>query len=232
MKRILTPRALLRFRRISITFSVLLIAILAIDSVYGIAPYLYNDKEYDQIAYSYFDKGYIMEFTNRDEFCHSFVIYFGVSLFNEGILACFYAFALFYMFLGIAIVSDIFMGAIEVITSTTRTIPYRDKESGQTVFIQVLVWNPTIANLTLMALGSSAPEILLSCIETVSMLGSLPGELGPSTIVGSAAFNLLVISAVSIISVGDPPKKIDDLGVFAVTCSFSLFAYIWLYVVL
>ena len=26
-------------------------------------------------------------------------------------------------------------------------------------------WNPTVANLTLMALGSSAPEILLSCIE-------------------------------------------------------------------
>lgn len=33
--------------------------------------------------------------------------------------------------------------------------------------IHVLVWNPTIANLSLLALGSSAPEILLSCIETV-----------------------------------------------------------------
>lgn len=62
----------------------------------------------------------------------------------------------------------------------------------------VSVWNPTIANLTLMALGSSAPEILLSVIETVTNLGSEPGELGPATIVGSAAFNLMVISGVSI----------------------------------
>ncbi len=98
--------------------------------------------------------------------------------------------------------------------------------------IQGLVWNPTIANLSLMALGSSAPEILLSVIETCTMLGKIPGELGPSTIVGSASFNLLVISAVSIISVGEVPKKIDDMGVFAVTCLFSLFAYVWMYIVL
>ena len=66
---------------------------------------------------------------------------------------------------------------------------------------KVSVWNPTFANLTLMALGSSAPEILLNCIETVSTLGSTPGELGASTIVGSAAFNFLVISGVSIYAV-------------------------------
>ncbi len=83
-----------------------------------------------------------------------------------------------------------------------------------------------------MALGSSAPEILLSVIETVTMLGLVPGELGPSTIVGSAAFNLLVISGVSIIAVGDTPKKIDDMGVFTVTCLSSLFAYVWMYIVL
>ncbi len=95
-----------------------------------------------------------------------------------------------------------------------------------------MVWNATIANLTLMALGSSAPEILLSCIETISFLGKAPGELGPSTIVGSAAFNLLVISAVSIVAVKDGIKKIDDLGVFTVTCTAAMFAYIWLFMCL
>jgi solute carrier family 8 (sodium/calcium exchanger) len=58
--------------------------------------------------------------------------------------------------------------------------------------VKVKVWNPTIANLTLMALGSSAPEILLAIIETISTIDNdTPGELGPATIVGSAAFNLL-----------------------------------------
>ena len=48
-----------------------------------------------------------------------------------------------------------------------------------------------------MALGSSAPEILLSCIEIVGN-NFEAGELGPGTIVGSAAFNLLCISAVCV----------------------------------
>lgn len=84
-----------------------------------------------------------------------------------------------------------------------------------------------------MALGSSAPEILLSLVETFMTLGTTPGELGPSTIVGSAAFNLLVISAVSIMAVPcGSVKKVDDLGVFFITSVWSLFAYIWLYICL
>jgi len=111
---------------------------------------------------------------------------------------------------------------------------------------KITVWNPTVANLTLMALGSSAPEILLSVIETMGGLGGCPGELGASTIVGSAAFNLLVISAVSIYAVNkdndDSPdrddtlpvgiKKIYDMGVFAVTAFSSVFAYVWMWIVL
>ena len=106
-----------------------------------------------------------------------------------------------------------------------------DREHKNKYFIDVPVWNPTIANLTLMALGSSAPEILLNLIETISTRGEPASELGPFTIVGSAAFNLLVISAASIVAV-DEPKAIADLGVFAVTALFSIFAYFWLLVVL
>ena len=97
----------------------------------------------------------------------------------------------------------------------------------------MLFWNATVANLTLMALGSSAPEILLSIIEALKNLGDCPGELGPSTIVGSAAFNLLVISAVSIFVVNpesdsvkdkDPRmlgvKSIEDIGMFLFTALF------------
>lgn len=111
---------------------------------------------------------------------------------------------------------------------------------------KVSVWNPTFANLTLMALGSSAPEILLNCIETISTLGETPGELGASTIVGSAAFNFLVISGVSIYAVHkgndnrtdkeleedgtiQGVKKVADLGVFAITTTWSVIAYCWLF---
>lgn len=81
--------------------------------------------------------------------------------------------------------------------------PQVDEETQAEVSVDVAIWNPTVANLTLMALGSSAPEILLSVIETMNNLiaGEIPGELGPSTIVGSAAFNLLVISGVCVVAV-------------------------------
>jgi solute carrier family 8 (sodium/calcium exchanger) len=137
-----------------------------------------------------------------------------------------------YLFFGIAIISDIFMESIEQITSESKTIELWDSDTKSAVFIDVPVWNATVANLTLMALGSSAPEILLSIISTVKDLEAEPPDLGPSTIVGSAAFNLLVISALSILSVEDEPKKIYDLGVFAVTSLASLWAYIWVFICL
>jgi len=97
-----------------------------------------------------------------------------------------------------------------------------------------------------MALGSSAPEIILSILETVLNLGGCPGELGASTIVGSASFNLLVISGVSIYAVNEENdndsdrddtmdkgvKKIYDMGVFSITATFSIWAYVWLFIVL
>jgi len=133
-----------------------------------------------------------------------------------------------YLFLGIAIIADIFMEAIESITSTTQRKEVFDKTGKKKFFIEVPVWNPTIANLSLMALGSSAPEILLSVLETCQRLGKEAGALGPSTIVGSAAFNLLFISAVCIPAV-DEPKKIFDMGVFITCALFSIFAYLWLF---
>ena len=101
------------------------------------------------------------------------------------------------------------------------------------MIIEKLIWNTTVANLTLMALGSSAPEILLSVISSIKDIEAIPPELGPSTIVGSASFNLLVISGVSILAVGGEDneiKIIENLWTFAVTTVFSLWAYIWMWI--
>eukprot|EP00930_Biecheleria_cincta_P086996 TRINITY_DN76268_c0_g1_i1.p1 TRINITY_DN76268_c0_g1~~TRINITY_DN76268_c0_g1_i1.p1 ORF type:complete len:820 (-),score=136.76 TRINITY_DN76268_c0_g1_i1:143-2407(-) len=121
------------------------------------------------------------------------------------------------------------MAAIEKITSKKKQVINRD--TGKKITVKV--WNDTVANLTLMALGSSAPEILLNVI---GIFGDnfYSGDLGPSTIVGSASFNLLIISAVCIAAIpaGEPPRKIKEIAVFLVTGSFSIFAYIWLLYIL
>jgi solute carrier family 8 (sodium/calcium exchanger) len=150
---------------------------------------------------------------------------------NKPMRAVLYFLGLGWCFLGIAIVCDQFMAAIEEITSKERVVWMR--VHGDTLHkFHKRIWNDTVANLSLMALGSSAPEILLSVIELVGN-SFFAGELGPSTIVGSAAFNLLVITAVCVMAIPAPEtRKIDGLAVFAVTASLSVFAYAWLIVIL
>jgi solute carrier family 8 (sodium/calcium exchanger) len=95
--------------------------------------------------------------------------------------AILYFIFLLYLFLGIAIIADIFMSSIETITSKKRKIRYPDpSEKEKYLIVEVRIWNDTVANLTLMALGSSSPEILLSIIEIVGNRFEA-GELGPGT---------------------------------------------------
>jgi solute carrier family 8 (sodium/calcium exchanger) len=139
-----------------------------------------------------------------------------------------YGLGLFWCFLGVAIVADVFMGSIERITAKK----VRKMNPNTKRFVTAQVWNPTVANLTLMALGSSSPEILLSVIE---LLGNrfYSGDLGPSCIVGSAAFNLLCITAVCIFAIPDGEfRRIKEISVYAITSFFSLFAYMWLLIIL
>jgi len=142
-----------------------------------------------------------------------------------------YFFAMVYLFIGVSIIADRFMSSIEVITSKEKEITVK-KANGETQIVVVRVWNETVANLTLMALGSSAPEILLSIIEIYAK-NFTAGDLGPGTIVGSAAYNLFVIIALCVYVI--PPgevRKIKHLRVFFVTATWSVFAYVWLYLIL
>ncbi|KAI5611446.1 sodium/calcium exchanger 1 precursor, partial [Silurus asotus] len=142
-----------------------------------------------------------------------------------------YFVALFYMFLGVSIIADRFMASIEVITSQEKEITIK-KPNGETTTTTVRIWNETVSNLTLMALGSSAPEILLSVIEVCGHNFNA-GDLGPSTIVGSAAFNMFVIIGICVYVVPDGEhRKVKHLRVFFVTATWSIFAYLWLYLIL
>jgi solute carrier family 8 (sodium/calcium exchanger) len=168
-----------------------------------------------------------------------------VHIESQALGAILYLLGLVWCFQGVGIISDIFMNAIEKITSEKRQIIVKScysvgdlspgsADSGRSEPRRrtVKVWNDTVANLTLMALGSSAPEILLSLIE-LAPNKMKSGALGPSTIVGSAAFNLLIITAVCVSSIPEgESRRIKDITVFAVTASFSVFAYLWLLVIL
>eukprot|EP00401_Gymnodinium_catenatum_P002717 CAMPEP_0117509350 /NCGR_PEP_ID=MMETSP0784-20121206/27429_1 /TAXON_ID=39447 /ORGANISM="" /LENGTH=970 /DNA_ID=CAMNT_0005304953 /DNA_START=117 /DNA_END=3027 /DNA_ORIENTATION=+ len=119
------------------------------------------------------------------------------------------------------------MGAIEAITSRKKRIETKN-HGKRTTFI----WNQTVANLSLMALGSSAPEIFLSLIDLIRKNMHV-SELGASTIVGSAAFNLLIIVALcGVVIPSGEVRLIEQYEVFLVTSAFSIFAYVWLALIL
>eukprot|EP00352_Strombidinopsis_acuminata_P002921 CAMPEP_0176385862 /NCGR_PEP_ID=MMETSP0126-20121128/35479_1 /TAXON_ID=141414 ORGANISM="Strombidinopsis acuminatum, Strain SPMC142" /NCGR_SAMPLE_ID=MMETSP0126 /ASSEMBLY_ACC=CAM_ASM_000229 /LENGTH=236 /DNA_ID=CAMNT_0017752457 /DNA_START=191 /DNA_END=901 /DNA_ORIENTATION=- len=192
-----------------------------------------------------FTRGSITTFTNREDFCECWILPPGMTLLSDTAQFIIYMFILFYLFLGIAIVSDVFMEGIEHITSATKEVELAGPD-GKKVTKKVAVWNPTMANLTLMALGSAAPEILLSTMGALTTLGEPGDTLGPSSIVGSASYNLLIVSAVAVMSItpeqDDRPgrdesvplgvKRINDLGVFAVTSISSIWAYVWMFMCL
>uniref|UniRef100_A0A3Q2UTB7 Solute carrier family 8 member 2b n=1 Tax=Haplochromis burtoni TaxID=8153 RepID=A0A3Q2UTB7_HAPBU len=142
-----------------------------------------------------------------------------------------YFLSLMYMFLGVSIIADRFMASIEVITSQEKEVTIT-MPNGETSVMTVRIWNETVSNLTLMALGSSAPEILLSVIEVCGHEFKA-GQLGPGTIVGSAAFNMFVIIGICVwVIPNGQSRKIKHLRVFFITAFWSIFAYIWLYLIL
>ena len=135
-----------------------------------------------------------------------------------------------YVFLGVALGADVFMSSIETITSKEKTV--KVTVDGVQKLFHTHIWNATVANLTLMALGSSAPEILLNVIDAFS--GEFhASKLGPGTIVGSAAFNLFVITAVCIVAIpAGEVRTIRSMGVFVTTAVWSIWAYLWLFIIL
>jgi hypothetical protein len=95
--------------------------------------------------------------------------------------AVLYFIFLLYLFLGIAIITDKLMSSIETITSKKQKIRYPvSGEKDKYLTIEVRTWNNTVANLTLMALGSSSLEILLPITEIVCNRFEA-GVLGPGT---------------------------------------------------
>ena len=83
-----------------------------------------------------------------------------------------------------------------------------------------------MANLSLLAFGFRAPEILLTTVELVGT-GMPFGQIGPLAVTGSTAFNLLVIAAVCNQSVEDDKATFINVSTgFVVTSVFSIIAYV------
>ncbi|KAF8401453.1 hypothetical protein HHK36_012392 [Tetracentron sinense] len=168
------------------------------------------------------------------ERCESFFLFRGETSLGNGLRAFLYFLGLAYCFLGLSAITARFFRSMENVVKQTRKVVDIDPCTNTRLIRYEKVWNYTIADITLLAFGTSFPQISLATIDAIRNLGQVyAGGLGPGTLVGSAAFDLFPIHAVCVVvpKAGEL-KKISDVGVWLVELFWSFWAYIWLYIIL
>lgn len=143
-----------------------------------------------------------------------------------------YLLAFAYIFIGVWLLSGRVMMAVEVITSRLKVVSMIRDRHGQMKPVTRPFWSDVVKNLTLYVLGFSAPEIFITLIE-IAKHDFEKADLGPETIVGSRAYHLFIITAICIVSVPrNEAKRVRRLRVYIITSFWSIFAYIWVYLVI
>lgn len=92
--------------------------------------YLWAGENYSKFQRTYMPGGYIDEYSSKEEFCTAWIYHPGLSLLGDGALGFCYLLFLVWLFIGIQILSDIFMEAIEEITSKSELIEIPDSEGN------------------------------------------------------------------------------------------------------
>ncbi|XP_052196793.1 magnesium/proton exchanger-like isoform X2 [Diospyros lotus] len=168
------------------------------------------------------------------EKCESYLIFRGEVSLGGGFRTFLYFLGLAYCFIGLSAITARFFRSMETVVKHSRTVVETNPSTNEKTVRHEKVWNYTIADITLLAFGTSFPQISLATIDAIRNIGKLyAGGLGPGTLVGSAAFDLFPIHAVCVVvpRAGEL-KKISDLGVWLVELIWSFWAYIWLYIIL
>ncbi|KAK4441783.1 Magnesium/proton exchanger [Sesamum alatum] len=172
--------------------------------------------------------------SNNFRKCQSYFLFHYETKLGDGFRCFLYSLALAYCFIGLSAITSRFFRSMENVVKHTRTVRERDPCTNAMVVKNKKVWNYAIADIALLAFGTSFPQISLATIDAIRNLGNLyAGGLGPGTLVGSAAFDLFPIHAVCVVvpKAGER-KKISDIGVWLVELVWSFWAYIWLYIIL
>ncbi|XP_008454332.1 magnesium/proton exchanger isoform X1 [Cucumis melo] len=166
--------------------------------------------------------------------CESYFIFSFETSLGDALRIFLYFMGLAYCFIGLSAITARFFRSMENVVKHSRKVVEIDPHTNTEIIRYEKVWNFTIADISLLAFGTSFPQISLATIDAIRNIGNLyAGGLGPGTLVGSAAFDLFPIHAVCVVvpKAGEL-KKISDIGVWLVELVWSFWAYIWLYIIL
>ena len=103
----------------------------------------------------------------------AYLLFHGETLLSNGVRATLYTVALAYCFIGLSAITARFFKSMEQIMKHSREVVSVDPHTNMPVVKQEKVWNYTIADIALLAFGTSFPQISLATIDAIRNLGQL-----------------------------------------------------------
>ena len=103
----------------------------------------------------------------------AYLLFHGETLLSNSVRATLYMVALAYCFIGLSAITARFFKSMEQIMKHSREVVGVDPHTNMPVVKQEKVWNYAIADIALLAFGTSFPQISLATIDAIRNLGQL-----------------------------------------------------------
>lgn len=107
------------------------------------------------------------------EKCESYLLFPGETALGNGFRALIYFLGLAYCFIGLSAITARFFRSMENVVKQTRKVVEIDPSTNAEIVRYEKVWNYTIADITLLAFGTSFPQISLATIDALRNIGDL-----------------------------------------------------------
>lgn len=108
-----------------------------------------------------------------DDKCKSYLIFQAETALGDGLRTFLYFLGLAYCFLGLSAITARFFLSMENVVKHTRKVVEIDPDTNVEIVRHEKVWNFTIADISLLAFGTSFPQISLATIDAIQNLGNL-----------------------------------------------------------
>lgn len=107
------------------------------------------------------------------EKCKDYFLFRSEIYLGDGMRTTLYFMGIAYCFIGLSAITDRFFRSMENVVKQTRKVVVIDPLTKVETVKYEKVWNYTIADIALLAFGTSFPQISLATIDAIRNLGSL-----------------------------------------------------------
>lgn len=107
------------------------------------------------------------------EKCDSYLIFYAETSLANGVRASFYLLGLAYCFIGLSAITGRFFRSMENVVKHSRKVVVWDPSTNTEHIKYEKIWNYAIADISLLAFGTSFPQISLATIDAFRNLGNL-----------------------------------------------------------